>query len=331
MKYRSIIVTQRGGPPDTLKVVENELRAPKGKEARIRIQATPVCQDDVAKRIGNRPFLPKIPFTPGYSILGVIDALGEAVENFSVGDRVAALTTYGGYSEYIYVEEEELVAVPESLDAGEAVTLMLNYLVAYQILHRVTNVKPGDKCLIIGASGGVGTALLQMGKLAGLRMYGTASKKKHGVLIQYGVTPIDYRTQDFVEELQHAEPMGVDYVFNGMDRDYNKPGMIVLKPEGTLVQYGAPESMPNLIRLLIDLTVNKLFSRGKTLELYGTHRVGIEPRKEDWNKLFTLLEERKIKPVISERFDLFEAAKANELLENGKVAGNIVLLTEIMD
>ena len=329
MSYRSIIVTKRGGSPETLKIKVNELRTPVGKEARIKIQATPVCQDDVAKRLGNRPFLPKTPFVPWYACLGFIDAVGEEVTGFHVGDRVAALTTYGGYSEYIYVDMEELVAVPESLDAGEAVTLMLNYLVAYQILHRVTQVRPGETCLIIGASGGVGTAFLQLGKLAGLRIYGTASSGKHGVLAEYGATPIDYRTQNFVEVLREAEPDGIDYVFNGMDRDYNKAGMSVLRKGGILVQYGAPVSMGSLLRLLVEMVVNKIRPRGKTLELYGTHRVSIEPRREDWTVLFKLLEERKIKPVISDRFSLLDAAEANSMLENGKVAGNIVLLTEM--
>ena len=210
MSYKSIIVTQRGGSPDTLKIVENQLRPPTEKEVRVRIQATPICQDDIAKRIGNRPFLPKIPFIPGYSILGKIDAIGSEVKTFSLGDRVAALTTYGGYSEYIYLDEEALVSVSEALDPAEAVTLMLNYLVAYQILHRFAKVKRGDKVLIIGASGGVGTAFLQLGEQAGLMMYGTASSGKHNTLTEYGVIPIDYKTQDFVEILNKVEPDGID-------------------------------------------------------------------------------------------------------------------------
>jgi NADPH:quinone reductase-like Zn-dependent oxidoreductase len=137
-----------------------------------------VCQDDIAARVGNRPFLPKIPFTPGYAIIGIVDAVGEGVSGVAVGERVAALTNFGGYAEYIYWEAEKLVPAPERLDAAKAVTLILNYLTAYQILHRVARVKPGDKALLIGASGGVGTAFLQLGKLAGLKMYGLASPAK---------------------------------------------------------------------------------------------------------------------------------------------------------
>ncbi len=131
MKYRSIVVTQRGGSAEAIKVKENELRPPVGRETRVKIHATPVCRDDVAKRVGNRPFLPEIPFVPGYSMLGVVDSVGEDAAMVAVGDRVAALTTYGGYAEYIYVDDDRLVRVPSSLDAGEAVTLILNYMVAY--------------------------------------------------------------------------------------------------------------------------------------------------------------------------------------------------------
>ena len=98
MKYKSIIVTKRGGP-EVLKIVENKLREPLPGEARIKILATPVVQDDVAVRVGNRPFLAKTPFVPGYSILGVVNAIGDSVTKVAVGERVAALTNFGGYAE----------------------------------------------------------------------------------------------------------------------------------------------------------------------------------------------------------------------------------------
>ena len=162
-----------------LKIVENDLRAPAAGEARIKILAVGVCQDDIAARVGNRPFLPKVPFMPGYNIVGYVDAIGAGVTEVAVGDRVAALTVFGGYAEYIYLSPDKLVHVPLDLDPAEVAPLILNYLVAYQVLHRMAQVKPNDKVLLIGASGGVGTALLQLGQLANLRMYGLASPSKH--------------------------------------------------------------------------------------------------------------------------------------------------------
>ena len=325
MNYKHFIVTKRGGP-EGLQVVEEELRAPSPGEARVRVVAVPVCQDDIAARVGNRPFLPKLPFVPGYTMIGVVDAVGEGVTQVAVGDRVGALMNYGSYAEYVYWAADKLVHVPTSLDVAEAVTLVLNYLVAYQILHRVAQVEPGDTVLIVGASGGVGTAFLQLGRLAGLRMYGLASSSKHHILAEYGATPIDYRTQDFVQVLHEAEPDGIDFVFNGMAEEYFERGLAVLRRGGMLVHYGGPQSFTGFLRLVAKLIGYNLLPNGKSIKGYGTHRVDHQLLVQDWSALFELLEEGKIRPVIAETFPLLEAAQANALLESGQVTGNVVLL-----
>jgi NADPH:quinone reductase-like Zn-dependent oxidoreductase len=323
--YKSIIVTERGGP-EALQVIDNELRAPLPGEARIRVLATPVCQDDIAARVGNRPFLPKLPFVPGYSILGVVDAVGQGVTEVAAGDHVAALTQLGGYAEYIFLDEHQLVPVPETLDPAEAAVLILNYLVAYQVLHHVAQVKPGDKVLIVGASGGVGTAFLQLGQLAGLKMYGLASRSKHHILTEYGAIPIDYRTQDFVEVIHQAEPTGLDFVFNGMGDEYIMRGLIVLRRGGVLVHYGGPESLPGFLRLMGKLVLFNVLPNGKSIKGYGTHTGSVDTFREDWAQLFKLLEGGQIRPIVTARFPILEAANANALLESGQVIGNIVLL-----
>jgi NADPH:quinone reductase-like Zn-dependent oxidoreductase len=325
MKYKSIIFTERGGP-EVLQVVENDLRDSGPGEARIRILATPVCQDDIAVRVGNRPFLPKLPLVPGYSTLGEVDAVGEGVTQVAVGDRVAALTQFGGYAEYIYLPEDYLVHVPKNLDPAEAVVLILNYVVAYQTLHRVAGVKPGDKVLIVGASGGVGTAYLQLGQLAGLKMYGLASSSKHSTLTKYGAIPIDYHNQDFVEVLREAEPGGIDYVFNGMAEEVFERGLKVLRRGGVFVHYGGPTSFSGFLLLVAKLLFYNILPNGKKIKGYGTHRGKLEVFKEDWEQLFKLLSEGKIKPIIAAKFPLLEAAKGNKLLESGIVTGNVVLL-----
>lgn len=325
MNYKSISVTARGGP-EVLKIVENELRPPKAGEARVEILASPVVQDDIAVRVGNRPWLVKTPFTPGYSILGIVDEIGQGVTKVAAGDRVVALTQFGGHAEYIYWDAEELVHVPPSLDPAEAVTLVLNYLVAFQTLHRVAQVKPGDKVLIIGASGGCGTAYLQLGKLAELKMYGLASTSKHSTLADYGAIPIDYHTQDFVEVIRRAEPGGLDYVFNGMGEAYLKRGLAVLRRGGVMVHYGAPQSKSEFIRFVVGYILYNLLPNGVKIKGYGTHRLGVELFEEDWNTLFTLLEGGKIKPIIAAKYPLLEAAKAYQLLESGQVTGNVVLM-----
>jgi NADPH:quinone reductase-like Zn-dependent oxidoreductase len=327
VRYKSVIVTDRGGP-EALQVVEDDLRPPSSGEARIKILATPVCGPDVQARYGQTPIAPKIPFVPGYAIIGVVDAIGAGVTDVAVGDRVAALTIFGGYAEYIYLAEEQLIPVPEALDPAEAVTLILNYIVAYQTLHRSAKVEAGDKVLIIGASGGVGTALLDLGKLANLSMYGIASESKHHILTEYGATPIDYRTQDFVEVIREAEPDGLDAVFDGMVWGYLDRGFSLLRRGGTWVQYGNPLSFSGLLRLLSKLLLLNVLPDGRSLKLYGTttSKFGRDRYVEDWAKLFKLLEEGKIKPVIMEKLPILEAAQANALLETGQVVGSVVLV-----
>jgi NADPH:quinone reductase-like Zn-dependent oxidoreductase len=333
MKYKSVIVTQKG-PPEVLRIIENDLRAPTAREARIKILATTVGRTDIGYRHGDLAFGPKIPFVPGYAVVGVVDAVGEDVTNVIPGDRVAALTGHGGYAEYIYLGEEHLVHVPMTLDPAETVTLVLNYASAYQMLHRIAEVKAGDKVLMIGASGGVGTALLQLGKLAHLTMYGTASRSKHDVLTKLGATPIDYHTEDFVDVIRQAEPDGLDCVLDGMGGDYGERGLAVLRRGGMLVEYAPSAGLIALLRGLAKLVLVNLVPNGKSVRSYGIsalYRTDKGPFMADLPVLFKLLEEGKIEPLITRKFAILEAAKANELLESGQVIGAVVLLaTELL-
>jgi NADPH:quinone reductase-like Zn-dependent oxidoreductase len=327
IKYKSVIATKRGGP-EVLQVIENDLRPPSAGEARIKVLATPVCRPDVQARYGHTPIAPKIPFVPGYAIIGTVDAVGDGVAHAAVGDRVAALTVFGGYAEYIYLSEEQLIPTPDTVDPADAATMILNYIVAYQTLHRSAKVEAGDKVLIIGASGGVGTALLELGKLANLKVYGIASKSKLHILTKYGAVPIDYHTQDFVEVIRQAEPEGLDAVFDGMVWGYLDRGFGLLRRGGTWVQYGNPLSFSGLLRLLGKLILLNVLPNGRSLKLYGTttSKFGRGRFLEDWAALFKLLEEGKIKPIIMKKCPILEAAQANELLESGQVIGNIVML-----
>ena len=328
MKYRSVIVTERGGP-EVLQVVENELRQPAPGEARIKVLAAPVCAPDVTARYGQSPFVPRVPFTPGYAVIGIVDAVGEGIAHPAVGDRVGALTAYGAYAEYVYWDAKKSIPVPGTLDPGEAVTLILNYIVAYHVIHRWAHVRAGDKVLIIGASGGIGTAFLQLGALAELEMFAIASKRKHAILEQYGATPIDYHTEDFVKRIREVEPDGLDAVFDGMAGDYFRRGFSILKRGGTLVGYANPISYTGMLKVLSQVALYTLLPNGKSAKYYstGVSRLNWGMFLDDWAELFRLLEEREIEPVIAQRFPILEARKANELLESGDVIGNVVLVS----
>lgn len=328
MTYNSILVSRRGGP-DVLHIVTNELRPPQAGEVRIRTLAAAVTLPDVEARYGRSPFPPNIPFTPGYAIVGEIESRGAGVTQAKSGDHVAALTVYGGYSEIVYWPARKVIPVPPALDPAQVVPLILNYIVAYQAMHRMAKVKAGQTALIIGASGGIGTARLQLGRLAGLTMYGLASKHKHAILGEDGAVPIDYNTQDFAQVIRQAQPGGLDVVFDRMGGDYLARGFTLLRRGGQWVSYANPFSLKGLFGLLGKLFWLNLPHTGRTLKLYGTGAsfLDMRPFQQDWATLFELLGNGNIAPVIAATFPLLEAAKANALLESGQVTGNIVLVS----
>src|SRR6266852_1644597 len=168
-------------------------------------------------------------------MVGVVDQLGAGVTHLKLGQRVADLTVIGAYSEYLCLPASRLTPVPEGLDPAEAVSLVLSYVTAYQMLHRVAKVEPGQRILIHGAGGAVGEAMLQLGKLLDLEIYGTASKSKHELVKRLGATPIDYQREDFVERVRSLTGDGVDAAFDPIGGDNFKRSFSVLRRGGKLV------------------------------------------------------------------------------------------------
>ena len=215
MKNRRIIVTHYGGP-DALQLLEEECPEPKRGEVRVRVLAAGVSLPDVMAREGIHPETPSVPFTPGWDLIGTVDRVGQGVTEIVPGQIVAAMPISGAYAEFVCLPQRELIPVPSGLDAAEGVSLILNYITAHQMLHRSAKVRSGQRLLIHGASGGVGTALLQLGRLVGLEMYGTCSSRGAAAVSELGGIPIDYQQQDFVMEMQSLTNPGADVVFDGM-------------------------------------------------------------------------------------------------------------------
>src|SRR5262245_61164886 len=216
MRYRRVVV-KRTGAPEVMQIVEDDLPAPGRGQVCVKILAADVSFSDVNLRRGRYPGAPRPPFTPGYAMAGVVDRLGPETTGPAVGDPVAALTFYGSYSQHLSLSPAELVAVPEGVDPAEAVCLVLNYVAAYQMLHRVARVARAQRVLVHGAAGGVGTAFLELGQVAGLEVFGTASRPKHDLVARLGATPIDYRAEDFVRRIADITGgVGVDAAFDPM-------------------------------------------------------------------------------------------------------------------
>ena len=340
---KRIIVTQYGGP-DTLQVVEEKCADPGHGEVRVRVLAAGVALPDVLAREGIHPETPKVPFTPGWDLIGVVDRLGEAVSEVDVGQIVGAMPISGAYTEFICLPQRELVPVPAGLDPAEAVSLILNYITAYQMMHRSAKVKPGQRVLIHGAAGGVGTALLQLGRAAGLEMYGTCSSQAASAVSDLGGTPIDYRKQDFVEEVHRLTP-GMDVVFDGIGGDNLWRSRKALRLGGVIVVYGFTSKLREGRLASGRSSGRHRFREAVILGLYIARNWFLPGRKRmtpysiqtlkrlrptwfrhDLIMLFDLLQQQKIKPIIAERFPLSAARCAHELLGKGGVIGKIVLV-----
>jgi len=344
VRYTRIIVTHYGGP-DALQVVEEECQEPKAGEVRVRVLAAGVALPDVMAREGIHPETPPVPFTPGWDLVGVVDRLSDGVSGIESGQIVAAMPISGAYAEFVCLPQRELVPVPAGLDPAEAVSLVLNYVTAYQMLHRSAKVKPGQRVLIHGAAGGVGSALMQLGRLAELEMYGTCSSRGASAVSNLGGIPIDYQHQDFVKEIHRLTSEGVDVVFDGLGGSYTWRSREAVRPGGKVVVYGFTASLSGgrlasgrsggrhrfreAAILGVYVVRSWLLPGRKRLVPYSIQTLKrLKPAwfREDLIALLDLLQKQKIKPIIAQRFPLAEARQAHELLGRGGVTGKIVLV-----
>lgn len=343
MRSHRIIVRRRGGP-EALELIEEDAPKPGPNEARVRILAAGVSYADMLMREGVHPEKTRLPFTPGWDLVGQVDKVGAGVSEVRVGQTVAALPIHGGYAQYICLPQDELISVPSELDPTEATSLVLNYVTAYQMMHRTAHVSPGQRALIHGAVGGIGTALLQLGRLVDLEMYGTASHAAQRTVSSLGATPIDYRQADFLAEICRLTGDGVDVVFDGIGGVHIWQSFQSLRAGGVVVAYGFTSSLRRgklaggLRHRLRGVTRIALYM-GAAFFQPGKRRVlpySIQNLKrwrpswfrEDLTILFDLLRQQKIRPIIADRIPLSNAKRAHELLGKGSVRGKIVLVCD---
>ncbi|HVW28175.1 MAG TPA: zinc-binding dehydrogenase [Polyangiaceae bacterium] len=334
--YRAILLTGRGGP-EVLETVRLPLREPGALEVRLSVRATGAGGTDVTMRRGRYAFAPPYPFVPGYEVVGDVEAVGAGVTDLAAGDRVAALVVHGGYAERIVIPAAAAVKVPEHLDDGEAVALILNYVTAYQAIHRSAKVRAGQTALVTGASGGVGTALIELLRLAGVRTVGAASPARHAVVRELGATPVDSRGGRIDTEVRKLVPDGVDVAFDTLGGAFVTQCVRATRRSGAVIGIGFSGTMKNGVprRLGVLHTLMSVFVgarlRGRRGTFYGitySYRKDPGPFRRDLGTLFSLLGERKIAPRIAARLPLLAAREAAEMLEQGGVEGKLVHLAK---
>jgi len=332
MSYKKVILPKFGGPEVLQVVKENTLPEPGPGEARVKVLAASATFTDTMVRKGiYYGFKETPPLSPGYDMVGVVDKLGQGVTGLEVGQMVADLTVFGAYTEYMLRPADTLVPVPANLDPAEAVSMVLSYVTAYQMLHRVAKIQSGQKILVHGAGGAVGTAMLQLGALLNLEIFGTASISKHELVQNLGATPIDYKNEDFLARMQAIG--GVDAAFDPIGGENLKRSFKSLKKGGTLVPYGfynqAMGKGGNVALDYMSIAVWNILPNGRQASFYSIgdlRKKKPEWFKEDLQVLFGLLKDGKIKPSIEKRLKLEDAAQAHELIEKAAVKGRIVLI-----
>jgi NADPH:quinone reductase-like Zn-dependent oxidoreductase len=341
MGYRRIVIARPGGV-DVLQVKdEAELPQPQAGEARLQVLAAGVARADILMRRGTYPGkVPPLPYTPGYDVVGRIDAVNGGHPDLAPGQVVAALTKVGGYSEYLCTPVSDLVRVPEGLDPAEVVALVLNYLTAYQMLHRFARVKPGQRVLIHAGASGVGTGLLQLGSIARLKMYATASGSKQAVLKQYGAFPIDYTREDFRQVIRRETGDGVEAAFDPIGGRHLWKSYQTLTPAGALLAYGELSTAGTENPARVDVimhhvlpTLLKWLPGGRTAswyEMYPFNHGHPDWYRQDLTALIQMLAEGQVKPIIAARLPLDQAGRAHAMLESRQVIGKIVLVNDPM-
>ena len=335
------IVVRRYGGPEVMTVIEEPLPEPGPGEVRVRILAAGVGYPDVLIREGTYPGGPRPPFTPGYEFIGTVDEFGAAVEEFQLGQRVGAISVYGSHADYLCVPAWWLVPVPDGLDPAKAAIVVFNYVTAYQMLHRAARVREGERLLVHGAAGGVGTAVLQLGRLAGLELYGTGSGTQSGVISSFGATPIDYTKGSLVERIRELTGNGVDVVLDGIGGGVALGSYRALRRGGRLVMYGhygttigGRKSERRIAVFYLSgalVFAGKLLPNGKRVLTFQVAKLRDrhpEWFREDATALFQLLSEGKIDPLVAERIPLVEARRAHENLGQGSITGKQILICD---
>lgn len=345
------VVVERFGGPEVVAVAEGEDPRPGPGEIRVRVLASGVSFTDAQLRAGTYIGGPRPPFTPGYELVGVVEEAGPGCTRFRVGDRVGALTVWGANAEQACVPEATAVEVPADLDPGEVLGLLFTYMTSWQVLHRIAAARRGESVLVHGAAGRVGTALLELGRLAGHRLFGTASARDRGAVEALGATAIDYRAEDFLARVRR-EAGGVDVVLDGLGGPLSLRSFRALRPGGRLVVFGRYATLANGRKnwpavMAWYASVAAVWLRGKASpsrrvfpyriqSLLGADprrpgAVGGVPRypewfREDFRVLLDLLRRGAIRPVVAARLPLSDARRAHEDLGATAARGKVVLV-----
>ena len=330
-----IVQIRKFGDTDGLEVADAPLPKAGQGEVRVRVLASGLEYTDtlIRRHLYPQTAARRPPLVMGYDLVGEIDQLGVGVSGFQVGDRVADVTVVGSNATYCTLKARDLIRVPTGVDAAEAAALILSWTTAYQLLHRAARVQQGQRVLVHGAAGAVGQALIVLGRLAGLELWGAARGRHAPLVRELGAIPIDYEREDFTRVL----PGGFDIVFDGIGEEGYRRSFAALKGGGLLCAYGysagvqAQRRMLTMLMWIARLYLWRWLPGGKRAQFYSINVMRARHPgwfREDLEQLFSLLATRSIRPRIAERISFDDVLQAHRRLEKGGLEGKLVLCPE---
>lgn len=336
---QAIYLVRKGSPFEAFETREIAVPIPKAGEIQIKVEGFGLNFADVLARRGLYPDAPPMPCVLGYDVVGVVTETASDVTQFKRGDRVTAMTHFGGYAEYAVAPALLSAGISDKMPAGEATALTVQYCTAYFAAAESVNLYPGDRVLIHAAAGGVGTALLQFCKYKKCEIFATAgSDSKLDMLKKAGADHvINYATEDFSERIKEITGgKGIQVIFDSIGGKTSRKGFRLLTPGGNLIIYGAASfsgkdifgKISNLLGFgfyhpLNIMATSKAITGINMLKI-ALHKPGAFKRCLD--NVVRLYNEGIFKPLVGGVFPVSEIGKAHDLLERRLTSGKITVL-----
>ena len=334
-------VIPRHGPPDVFEIRERPDPTPAAGDVRIRVRAAGINFADVLSRLGLYPDAPKPPMVVGYEVAGRVEALGGEVTGFAPGDRVIALTRFGGYSDVVVVPASTCFHFPDELSDAEAAAIPVNYLTAALALYRMAALAPKETVLIHNAGGGVGVAAIQLARLRRATVIGTASAAKHDALRTFGVDhAIDYRHADVAADVKRiTRGRGVDVILDPIGGTSFLTSYRMLAPLGRLIMFGLSAAAPGERRnwwhafkaWRATPRFDPLSMINRNRGVFGLHVGHLWEEQAQLLPLMQMLmgefKAGRLRPVVAKTFPLDKAADAHRFIQSRSNIGKVVLTT----
>jgi NADPH:quinone reductase len=315
------------GGPDVLVPVERPRPAAGAGEVLVRVAAAGVNRPDVMQRLGKYPPPPGASDIPGLEIAGTIEAVGEGVTEWQIGDEVCALVAGGGYAEYCAAPSPQCLPLPRGLDVIHAAAIPETFFTVWTNVFDRGRLRPGESILVHGGSSGIGTTAIQLARASGSRVFATAgSAEKCAACERIGAErAINYRDSDFVAIVRELTGgRGVDVVLDMVGAEYFARNVDALATEGRLVEIATQRGAKAEINLAT-IMQRRLTITGSTLRARSVAEKGVVAaavREHVW----PLLESGAVKPIVHETFPLARAADAHRRMEAGEHIGKLVLV-----